>query len=260
MHSRRMDCGPSPSPQSPGPDAAREVETADETELVFEGLCAFADPPKPTAAAAIARLAGAGVRLKILSGDDPVVVRRLAGLVGLNAGQILSGSDVAALSDDALAVQVQIGRRLWPACARPEVADRQGAAGQRAGRRLSRRRHQRCAGTEGRRYRAVGRRRNRRRAGRRRHDPAGVRSGSGRRRRRGRPAHLRQHPQICAHGRKLQFRQHAVDGDRVDRPAVPADVADADPAQQSALRSLGTRHPLRHRRVRRQRPGRNCGT
>ena len=85
----------------------REVETSDETELVFEGLCAFADPPKPTAAAAIARLAGAGVRLKILSGDDPVVVKRLAGLVGLNAEQILSGSDIAALSDDALAVQVQ---------------------------------------------------------------------------------------------------------------------------------------------------------
>jgi P-type Mg2+ transporter len=86
---------------------AREVETADETELVFEGLCAFADPPKPTAAAAIARLAAAGVRLKILSGDDPVVVKRLAGLVGLNAEQILSGSDIAALSDDALAVQVK---------------------------------------------------------------------------------------------------------------------------------------------------------
>jgi len=74
---------------------------------VFEGLCAFADPPKPTAAAAIARLAGAGIRLKILSGDDPVVVKRLAGLVGLNAEQILSGSDIAALSDDALAIQAQ---------------------------------------------------------------------------------------------------------------------------------------------------------
>ena len=84
----------------------REVETADERELVFEGLCAFADPPKPTAAAAIARLAGAGIRLKILS-DDPVVVKRLAGLVGLNAEQVLSGSDIAALSDDALAVRVQ---------------------------------------------------------------------------------------------------------------------------------------------------------
>ena len=85
----------------------REVETSDETGLVFEGLCAFADPPKPTAAAAIARLASAGVGLKILSGDDPVVVKRLAGLVGLNAERILSGSDIAELGDEALAVQVR---------------------------------------------------------------------------------------------------------------------------------------------------------
>ena len=85
----------------------REVETPDETDLVFEGLCAFADPPKPTAAAAIARLAAADVRLKILSGDDPVVVKRLAAEVGLNAEYVLSGSDIASLSDDALVVQVQ---------------------------------------------------------------------------------------------------------------------------------------------------------
>jgi P-type Mg2+ transporter len=87
--------------------ATHEVEAADEANLVFEGLCAFADPPKATAAAAIARLAAAGIRLKILSGDDPIVVKRLAGLVGLKADKVLSGSDVAELSDDALAVQVQ---------------------------------------------------------------------------------------------------------------------------------------------------------
>jgi Mg2+-importing ATPase len=85
----------------------RQSTAQDETELVFEGLCAFADPPKPTAAAAIARLAAAGVKLKILSGDDPIVVRRLAGLVGLKADRVLSGADIAGLSDDALAVQVQ---------------------------------------------------------------------------------------------------------------------------------------------------------
>ncbi|HTG08638.1 MAG TPA: HAD-IC family P-type ATPase, partial [Bradyrhizobium sp.] len=90
-----------------GFEKSHEVEAADENELVFEGICAFADPPKPTAAAAIARLASAGIRLKILSGDDPIVVKRLAGLVGLNAERILSGTDVAALSDEALAVQVQ---------------------------------------------------------------------------------------------------------------------------------------------------------
>ncbi|MDP4003305.1 magnesium-translocating P-type ATPase [Methylobacterium sp. NEAU K] len=79
----------------------------DESELVLDGFCAFADPPKATAAAAVARLAAAGVRVKVLSGDDPVVVRRLAGLVGLNAETTLSGSEVAALSDDALAVRVR---------------------------------------------------------------------------------------------------------------------------------------------------------
>nr|WP_228747905.1 magnesium-translocating P-type ATPase [Bradyrhizobium sp. BR 10289] len=87
--------------------ALREVETEDEIDLVFEGFCAFADPPKPTAASAIARLAARGISLKILSGDDPVVVKRLAGLVGLNPERVLSGADVAALSDEALAVQVR---------------------------------------------------------------------------------------------------------------------------------------------------------
>jgi Mg2+-importing ATPase len=91
----------------PWTGATHEVEIVDESDLVFEGLCAFADPPKATAAGAIARLAAAGVRLKILSGDDPVVVKRLAGLVGLKANKVLSGADIAAISDDALAVQVQ---------------------------------------------------------------------------------------------------------------------------------------------------------
>ena len=87
--------------------AAQALTVADETDLVLEGLCAFADPAKPTAAAAIARLSAAGVRLKILSGDDPIVVQRLAQQVGLPAERVLTGADVAALSDDALAVQVQ---------------------------------------------------------------------------------------------------------------------------------------------------------
>lgn len=89
------------------PATQASLDSADETGLVFEGFCAFADPPKATAPAAIARLAAAGIRLKILSGDDPVVVKRLAALVGLNVDRVLSGADITALSDDALAVQAQ---------------------------------------------------------------------------------------------------------------------------------------------------------
>jgi Mg2+-importing ATPase len=84
-----------------------ELAPGDEQHLAFAGLCVFSDPPKETAAAAIARLAAAGVRVKILSGDDPVVVRRLAGLVGLDVASVPTGSQIAALSDDALAVQVR---------------------------------------------------------------------------------------------------------------------------------------------------------
>ena len=85
----------------------QELGPEEESELVFEGLCAFADPPKPSAPAAIARLAAAGVRLKILSGDDPAVVQRLAQQMGLRAEQVLTGAEVAQLSNEALAVQVQ---------------------------------------------------------------------------------------------------------------------------------------------------------
>ncbi|ACA20372.1 magnesium-translocating P-type ATPase [Methylobacterium sp. 4-46] len=90
--------------------ASREAagpRDAGEAGLVLDGFCAFADPPKPDAAAAVAELARAGVRVKILSGDDPVVVRRLAGHVGLPAPSVLSGTEVAALGDEALAVQVR---------------------------------------------------------------------------------------------------------------------------------------------------------
>ncbi|WP_375395460.1 magnesium-translocating P-type ATPase [uncultured Sphingomonas sp.] len=91
----------------PWTGTAHAPEAGDETNMVYEGLCAFADPPKPTAQAAVARLKAAGIRLKILSGDDQVVVGRLAGLVGLATERVLSGADIAKLSDDALAVQVR---------------------------------------------------------------------------------------------------------------------------------------------------------
>ena len=84
-----------------------EITPADEAQLIFEGDCVFADPPKATCAATIARLAGLGIRLKVLSGDDPLVVKRLAGLVGLSAETVLSGADLTAMSNDALAVQAQ---------------------------------------------------------------------------------------------------------------------------------------------------------
>ncbi len=85
----------------------RDPTVEDEISLAFEGLCTFADPPKASAPAAVARLAAAGVRVVILSGDDPLVVGRLAGIVGLRVQKVITGTDLNALSADALRVHVR---------------------------------------------------------------------------------------------------------------------------------------------------------
>jgi Mg2+-importing ATPase len=85
----------------------RDPTAEDESGLVFAGLCTFADPPKASAPAAVGRLAAAGVRVVVLSGDDPLVVSRLAKVVGLRGERVTTGSDLNKLSVDALRVRVR---------------------------------------------------------------------------------------------------------------------------------------------------------
>jgi Mg2+-importing ATPase len=83
------------------PKAAYSV--ADECDLTLLGYIAFLDPPKESAGAAIAGLAERGVRVKILTGDNEVVTRKVCRDVGLDAGEIVLGSRVAAMNDEDLA-------------------------------------------------------------------------------------------------------------------------------------------------------------
>jgi Mg2+-importing ATPase len=53
----------------PAADHLRAV-VGDETELVFSGFAAFLDPPKATATEALARLASAGIMVKVVTGDS----------------------------------------------------------------------------------------------------------------------------------------------------------------------------------------------
>ena len=65
---------------------------ADESDLTLLGYIAFLDPPKESAGAAIAALASKGVAVKILTGDNDVVTRKICREVGLDAGEILLGA------------------------------------------------------------------------------------------------------------------------------------------------------------------------
>jgi Mg2+-importing ATPase len=76
--------------------------TDDERGLTLAGFLTFLDPPKATAAAALARLAALGVAVKVATGDNPVVAERLASSLGLPAGGTLTGPQLDALTDDQL--------------------------------------------------------------------------------------------------------------------------------------------------------------
>jgi Mg2+-importing ATPase len=91
---------------------------ADEAGLVLLGYLAFFDPPKETAATALAGLRARGVRAKILTGDNELVSRKVCADVGMPVGRVLTGAQLAAMTpaDFADAVEeADILARLSPA-------------------------------------------------------------------------------------------------------------------------------------------------
>ena len=89
--------------------AGREASTlsaADERDLRLAGLLVFLDAPKPSAGQALARLAGLGVRVKIVTGDNPVVAAKVCAELGLPVGGALTGTDVDGMDDGALAAAI----------------------------------------------------------------------------------------------------------------------------------------------------------
>jgi Mg2+-importing ATPase len=82
---------------------------ADETDLTFAGLLVLSDPPKEDAAPAISRLKTLGIKLKILSGDDPVVTADVCRKLGIaTGGQVITGVDIEKMEDSELRKAVEV--------------------------------------------------------------------------------------------------------------------------------------------------------
>jgi Mg2+-importing ATPase len=85
---------------------ATPYSKADESDLILNGYVAFLDPPRETAGAAIASLQGRGVQVKVLTGDNELVARKICREVGLSTERVLLGSDIEAMADGELAEAV----------------------------------------------------------------------------------------------------------------------------------------------------------
>ncbi len=75
---------------------------ADEASMAFAGFLLFFDPPKDGVQATIRSLAELGVNLKVITGDNEYVARHLGEIVGLDGAQVLTGSTLNNLRDEAL--------------------------------------------------------------------------------------------------------------------------------------------------------------
>ncbi|HEU0277814.1 MAG TPA: magnesium-translocating P-type ATPase [Rhodanobacteraceae bacterium] len=80
----------------------RAYGVADEANLTAIGCLAFLDPPKDTAHTAIAALHHHGVAVKVLTGDNEAVTRKICREVGLDVTHSVLGRDIEALDDAAL--------------------------------------------------------------------------------------------------------------------------------------------------------------
>src|SRR5258708_4325960 len=90
----------------------------DESELILKGYVAFRDPPKETGPMALAALSKIGVTVKVLTGDNDLVTRKICKEVGLPVDKLVLGSQVETMTDEELAAsaeQVHVFARVSPA-------------------------------------------------------------------------------------------------------------------------------------------------
>jgi len=85
-------------------EARANYSAADERNLILAGFVTFSDKPLPDAAAALAALRAAGVRVKIITGDTDLVTTQVCTQVGLDPGRVVLGEDIEKMTDPALQV------------------------------------------------------------------------------------------------------------------------------------------------------------
>ena len=92
----------------PLPPEHAVLDVADlEGKLVLIGVVGLIDPPRPEAVAAVAECHGAGIRVKMITGDHAGTAAAIGRQIGLqNPDKVLTGTDLDRMDDAALAASV----------------------------------------------------------------------------------------------------------------------------------------------------------
>ena len=83
-------------------DRALTYSVEDEKDMTLTGFIGFLDPAKPSAKTSIEALQKLGVTVKVLTGDNEIVTKKICRDVGISYSNILLGSELEKMSDDEL--------------------------------------------------------------------------------------------------------------------------------------------------------------
>lgn len=87
-------------------DRALNYGVEDEKNMILTGFIGFLDPAKPSAKIAIEALQKLGVSIKVLTGDNEIVTKKICRDVGIPFSKILLGAEVEKMTDAELQEQV----------------------------------------------------------------------------------------------------------------------------------------------------------
>ncbi|MGZ6337540.1 MAG: magnesium-translocating P-type ATPase [Bdellovibrionota bacterium] len=99
------------------PKGQHNYSVKDESDLTLLGFVAFLDPPKESTPKAIQLLAAKGVKVKVLTGDNDRVTRKICSQVGLPFDKVVLGPEIEAMTDaqlDEAAEQHNVFAKLTP--------------------------------------------------------------------------------------------------------------------------------------------------
>jgi Mg2+-importing ATPase len=83
-------------------DEITDLQSIEEKNMIFLGFLLFSNPPKENIEKTIQDLQKFGVELKIITGDSKLVALHIAKLIGISKEKVLTGSEIQAMSDQAL--------------------------------------------------------------------------------------------------------------------------------------------------------------
>lgn len=92
------------------PDGREDIDRADaEKGLTLVGLWGMLDPPRPEAIRAVREAQGAGIRVKMITGDHATTAAAIARQTGIVTGneETVTGEELEAMSDDELRQRVE---------------------------------------------------------------------------------------------------------------------------------------------------------